>query len=211
MTAGAIEVTIEGMADRHTGTVAAIHCRSFPGHSLSALGPRFLRLYYRHVASDPQGICLVAKQAGEVCGFVAGMVAPQGFYRRLLQRHGLLFLLAGVPGVLRHPALIRKIAAAPRFAGLHPAGDREVTLASIAVVPEAGRAGVGRQLFAAFRQEAARRGGRSLHWGAKCSEHAAVAFYARIPGVERSCASGIGGEDTFEYRLRLWPVQEEPC
>lgn len=201
---GAAEaLVLQPMRPEHLPRVAAIHAAAFAGHTLTLLGSRFVCLYYRRLLQDPRGLALVALRQQGVCGFAAGMIGPQSFYRDLWRRHALDFLLAALPGLCRHPGLASKLAAAPRFAGLHPVGDHDATLASIAVAPGAARGGVGRALFTAFARLAGERGARVLHWGAKPEEVAAVAFYARLPRVIRNTVTGAHGESVFDYRLDL--------
>lgn len=198
-----MEPTLEPMRPEHLRAVAGVHQAAFPDTTLTRLGDAFLRLYYGSLLADARGLALVALGGGGVCGFAAGMLGPRSFYRELWRQHALAFLWAAVPGLLRHPGLASRLVAAPRFAGLHPVGARDATLASIAVTPAVAGRGVGRGLFEAFRRLATERGGEALHWGAKASEAVAVAFYEHVPGAERRAVHGLGNELVYEYRLAL--------
>ena len=59
--------------------MAKLHVSAFPGFFLTSLGQPFLRLLYEGFLAHPQGICLVAEDAGNVVGFVAGTMDPCGF------------------------------------------------------------------------------------------------------------------------------------
>lgn len=198
-----VPIVVLPMAPEHIHRVVAIHSAAFPGHTLTQLGSRFLHQYYRSLLADQRGLALVIVREGAVCGFATGILGPAGFYRDLYRHHAWRFLWSAIPGVLRRPGLSLKLAAAPRFAELHPSNDQDATLSSIAVAPGNARCGLGRQLFEAFCALVIARGGVCLAWGVKASEGPAVAFYESLAGADRRSVRGLAQEQVFEYRLSL--------
>lgn len=89
--------------------VIQIHNCSFPGFFLTFLGPGFLRLLYRNIAADPEGILLVAEVDNTLAGFVAGVTHQNGFYRRLIQRQKWAFAWAAGGAVARRPSILTRL------------------------------------------------------------------------------------------------------
>lgn len=139
--------------------VAAIHMESFPGFFLTFLGTDFLRLLYRGILADPDGIALVAIDEEEhIQGFVAGVLRQSGFYRRLLKKHKWAFARASLAAVLHKPSI------APRLIqALHRPADSaqaaaDACLMSIAVRPQAANQGYGGLLVREFCRQLTARG-----------------------------------------------------
>jgi len=89
--------------------IVQIHLHSFPGFFLTFLGPGFLRLLYRNIAGDPEGILLVAEADNTLAGFVAGVTRQSGFYRRLIQRQKWAFAWAAGGAVARRPSILPRL------------------------------------------------------------------------------------------------------
>ena len=89
--------------------IVQIHLHSFPGFFLTFLGPGFLRLLYRNIAADPEGILLVAEVDNTLAGFVAGVTHQNGFYRRLIQRQKWAFAWAAGGAVARRPSILPRL------------------------------------------------------------------------------------------------------
>lgn len=138
--------------------IIQVHLSSFPNFFLTFLGHGFLRLLYRNIARDPEGIALVAEAEGKVVGFVAGVTRQTGFYRRLLKRQVLAFAWAAMGAALRRPTIIPRLWRALRRPGDAAESDTEACLMSIAVAPEFQGQGLGKQLVEAFCQELIARG-----------------------------------------------------
>src|SRR5262245_11795091 len=83
--------------------IAALHIEVFAGHTLATFGPKFLSLYYRSVIESPAGLVMCALRNERVVGFVAGMLDARGFYRSLLRRRALSFLVLGCVGAISRP------------------------------------------------------------------------------------------------------------
>ena len=139
-------------------SVVEVHLHSFPGFFLTFLGPGFLRLLYRNIAGDPEGILLVAEADNTLAGFVAGVTRRSGFYRRLIQRQKWAFAWAAGGAVARRPSILPRLWRALRRPTEAAESATEACLMSIAVHPEFQGRGVGTQLVEAFCQELAQRG-----------------------------------------------------
>ena len=160
--------------------VAEVHCEAFPGYSLTLLGWRFLELYYEQLRRDPSGITIVAAGSDEIAGFAAGAMNPRGFYTGLFKRRWFAFMLAALPGALRHPKVIPRLLHTPQYPGKLPAGEDLVTLSSIAVRSNVKGAGVGARLMKEFLAQAKLRGASCVVWGSKKRDKAANRFYEKV-------------------------------
>lgn len=191
------------MRPSEAGEVAEVHCEAFPGYSLTLLGWRFLKLYYEQLLKDQAGITLVATRDDEIAGFAAGAMNPQGFYARLFKRRWFAFMLAAIPGALRHPKLIPRLLQAPKYAGKLPAGEDLVTLSSIAVRSRAKGSGVGAYLMKEFIAKAKLRGATCVVWGTKKHDKAANRFYEKIGYSEVKQFRDTQDEEILEYYLQI--------
>ncbi len=148
--------------------IVQAHIAAFPGFFLTLMGPRFLRLLYQGFMSHPSGICLVAcpvHKPSEVQGFVAGTLAPQGFFRQLLQSQWQKFLLASLWPLLRHPGLVLvKLWSALFYRGeTLPDQPHSALLSSLGVCPSMQGTGLGRQLVLEFLKHAKVAGAPSVY------------------------------------------------
>src|SRR5258708_439615 len=142
-------IEVRPMAREDIARVVVIHRTAFPDFFLSFLGPRFLRVFYGFVAVE--GIALVALADGQVAGFVAGVLEPRLFYRRLMRRRFARLALAITPVVVRHPSMLARVARRARQrTGAGEDVPNGVELMSLAVDPEQEHRGIGRALVAAF-------------------------------------------------------------
>ena len=140
-----------------------IHTAAFPDFFLTQLGSAFLAAYYSELAADPSAIALVARaEDGAPIGFAVGAMDPRGFYSRLFRRKWWRFALAAIPGLLRDPRRMRRVARATHHSGDNPGGADVSGLFSIAVSPSAQSGGTGRALVEAFIREARSRGARAI-------------------------------------------------
>ena len=150
------------MTAAHVEQVTDVHRRSFQGFFLSFLGPRFLRLFYAAGVEYPQGVGYVYVNGSRVLGFVFGTPSPGAFYRFLLKTRWLKFALAASGRALRYPAIIPRLFRAWRYPGQAVQHAESATLMSIAVDPEAQRAGIGAELVRAFVEALRARGVRRV-------------------------------------------------
>lgn len=190
--------------------VVAVHVAAFPGFFLTALGPAFLRAYYRAVLDFDAGCLLVAELDGRVVGFVAGFADPRRFYG-IFRRRPLPFAAAVAAGLLRRPWLLGRILGRARSILHRGSGSRpEPTaaaceLSSLAVDPLARRRGVGQRLVAAFAAAARERGLDVVRLTTDARDNEPVnAFYAGL-GFRLSASIVAAGRRAMnEYELPLW-------
>lgn len=195
---------IRPMVPSDVAQVVEIHLRSFEEHFLTALGRRFLRLYYKSLLGAPRGIALVHCREERVLGFAVGLVNPRPFYDRLLRRRWLHFGIASLPALLRRPTLLPQLVRrGTGFAATHPPAEDAATLSSIAVSPEAAGSGIGTALMKQFVAAARERGARSVHWAAKKHEEQALKFYQKVGASEVHEMQTPEGEEIIEYTLRV--------
>ncbi|MBN1173939.1 MAG: GNAT family N-acetyltransferase [Micromonosporaceae bacterium] len=139
--------------------VARLHEQAFPGFFLSALGEPFLVQLYRGFLKDSSAVTVVARdREGRILGAVVGTTAPAGFFKRLLQRQCLGFILASLQAVARNPAAVTRLLRAVTYRGVAPGSSGGALLSSICVVPSARGTGLGRRLLRQWTSEVARRG-----------------------------------------------------
>jgi glycosyltransferase involved in cell wall biosynthesis/ribosomal protein S18 acetylase RimI-like enzyme len=168
-----------------TGDAAAIarlHAGGMPEAFLPTLGHRFLTRLYRALATDPEGVALVAEDAGGVVGFAAGVVSVGGFYRRFARHHGAAAAAAAAPRLLR-PSVLRRLLETVRYPaqegnGAGPLPDAE--LLSIAVAPECRSGGTGRALADGVLQGLAERGAGDVKVVVGAANAGANRFYAKV-------------------------------
>jgi ribosomal protein S18 acetylase RimI-like enzyme len=145
--------------------LVALHVAAFPTNFLTQLGPRFLRLYYRLILDDPNGILLVAKDDSrdDLVGFVAGMVNPPAFYARMKRKSISLALAVVLPVILsprRFGRLLHNRRRVKSVAASREDQEGVVELSSLAVQPDQQGRGVGKALTAAFIARARDQGAR---------------------------------------------------
>lgn len=179
------EEDLPGMAD--------CHAAAFPGEFLTALGRPFLESLYGHIASDPEGICLVATDArGKVAGLVAGGSprVRERFVRRRVPLHlprlvwrSLADRAVRARMAVHAAALLARIAALPRRllsrAGDPSAQTREASLLSICAHPGCRGLGVGSRLMRAFEAAARRAGCATMRLSVRPHNAAAIALYLK--------------------------------
>ena len=88
--------------------MAAMHQRSITTGFLSTLGTPFLRLLYRALVTDPDGVAVIAEDDSGPVGFVAGTRSTSAFYRRFAVKHGWRAGLVVLPRLVR-PGAIRRL------------------------------------------------------------------------------------------------------
>jgi colanic acid biosynthesis glycosyl transferase WcaI len=190
--------------------IVAVHASAFPGVFLTALGPAFLRAYYRAVLDFDAGCMLVAELDGRVAGFVAGFADPRRFYA-VFRRRPLAFAPAVLAGLLRRPWLIGRIVARVGSV-LHRGRDERqdsatgaaCELSSLAVDPRARRRGIGQKLVATFVAEARGRGLDVVRLTTDARGNDRVNdFYAGL-GFQLVPRPAEGARPMNEYELPLW-------
>lgn len=173
------------MAREDLARVVAIHRGAFPNFFLSLLGPRFLRVFYGFIAGE--GIAIVALAEGKLAGFVAGVLEPTLFYRRLMRRRFAQLALAIAPMVLLHPSTLMRVARRARQRT--GAGNDEpegAELMSLAVDPGQEHRGIGRALVAAFVECVTASGQRRLWLTTDAADNDRVIHFYESQGFLRS-------------------------
>jgi ribosomal protein S18 acetylase RimI-like enzyme len=162
-------------------SVVLVHTESFPGFFLSSLGPGFLRLFYKAVLNDANGIAVIAERQDAVIGFACGSSAPRGFYRRLLRQQWWKFGWAAMRAVVCRPSMIRHLLGAVRARVAPIDDDPAAELMSVATAPQAQRQGVGEVLVSRFLSEARRSGaGRVTLSTDRHANQQVNSFYRRL-------------------------------
>ena len=150
------EVRIRPGSPDDAAELAQLHANSIPHGFMTRLGARFLRVFYRALLTDPDGVCLVSECAGAVVGGLCSVTSRSGFYRRLLLRHGFAAAVTTAPKLIK-PEVVRGVLENLRYAQ-NGSGTPQAEMISLAVDPEFRRRAVGRQLMSASLAELARRG-----------------------------------------------------
>jgi ribosomal protein S18 acetylase RimI-like enzyme len=135
--------------------IVTIHQKAFGNFFLTRLGGEFLRRYYALVLDYPAGIVLVSERRGILDGFACGFVEPPEFYRLMWRNKG-IFVLPALSALIRDPSLAAGVMYGVRRikTSASQGSGRSCELSSIAVAPEAGGNGLGKDLVLAFVERA---------------------------------------------------------
>lgn len=170
-----------GPAEIHD--VVALHVAAFAGFYLTALGPGFLKQYYRKVIEYPGGLCLGAFDGAQLLGAVAGFINPPKFYASL-RADRLQLAFTALPALAADPRkaarFLRNYRSAGIAARLH---SREATaeLASLGVHPTFAGRGIGERLVRLFISEARECGALTVTLTTDANENDAVNhFYQKL-------------------------------
>lgn len=198
--------TLRAATQHDLDQVVAVHTASFPGFTMTGLGPRFLRKYYEMVLGYSGHIFLVAEgQDSGIVGFAAGFMNPGRFYAEFRKKRW-AFGLAAFPNLVRNPLLVRDMRGGSQWAsdqqGLELPDLCE--LASIGVEPSAAGGGIGSRLVRLFATQSFAAGAASVTLTTDVADNERVrAFYSRL-GFEES--GGLRrGIDRQMVRYRLYP------
>jgi colanic acid biosynthesis glycosyl transferase WcaI len=149
-----LSVDIRVASNADLDAIVKLHLDAFPDFNMSVLGPRFLRKYYEIILNYGQSILLVAKNEGQILGFIAGFVNPKEFYKILKKNKwrlaiAALMTLPTAPWAIKR--LLRVIRRGRQFVD-RPEAMKEnfCELALIAVDPDSANMGVGKTLIRAF-------------------------------------------------------------
>jgi ribosomal protein S18 acetylase RimI-like enzyme len=135
--------------------VARLHVNVFPNFFLTSLGLSFLEELYSGFLHDQTGIFFVAKEKGEIIGFVVGTSEPHCFFSKLRRRRFLFFTLKAIPGVLRSPInVFRKLLSALSYrGGSNQVNASSALLSSIGVADHYKGKAIAKKLITQFEQE----------------------------------------------------------
>lgn len=134
------EVSTRPADERDVQFMAAMHQRSITTGFLSTLGSRFLRLLYRAMVADRDGVAIIAEDDSGPIGFVAGTRSTAAFYRRFALKHGWRAGLAVLPRLVR-PGVVRRLWESFRYGTGEEASGAE--LLAMAVAADRRGSGVG--------------------------------------------------------------------
>jgi len=139
------------MTRDHVESVVDVHRRSFQTFFLTFLGPRFLKLLYSEILTEPRSVAIVAvNESGKVIGFVAGVSEQSGFYGRIARRRWFSFAIASVGAVLKRPTIIPRLFRALNQSNRSKSSLAQACLLSLAVDPTHEGRGTGRALVGEF-------------------------------------------------------------
>lgn len=129
--------------------IAKLHMHAFPKFFLTQLGMGFLTTLYDGYLHDNNSGLIVAESNDRkiILGFVAYSRDYSTFYRDLMKRHFLRFVLYAAGAAFRHPSFIKRL-----FGAFHKSEEVKrmepyVELASICVRPQCCARGVGGNLI----------------------------------------------------------------
>jgi len=137
-------------------TIYEIHKRAFPGFFLTALGPVFLKGYYRAMLLKKDTIFLV-ERADEIIGFACGLEDAASFNFKYMKKNIKQLAFSVCLAVTQRPSILFRVFTRPQDARKQPHRLGMIHLLSIAVDPKASGHGTGSRLLEAFKTEALKR------------------------------------------------------
>jgi ribosomal protein S18 acetylase RimI-like enzyme len=158
-----------------------LHMAAFPDFFLTFLGPAFLRLLYGFYAADEHAVALAGERDGQIIATVLGTSRPENFYKRMAQKHFVLFAWACFKPLLRRPAILPRLVRALLYRGDPPlASENGALLASICVDPNSRGSGIGNAMLMAFEREMWQRNAAFVYLTTDRDENQAVqGFYGK--------------------------------
>ena len=170
--------------------MAAMHQRSITTGFLSTLGTPFLRLLYRALVTDPDGVAVIAEDDSGPVGFVAGTRSTSAFYRRFAVKHGWRAGLVVLPRLVR-PGAIRRLWESFRYGTGEETSGAE--LLAMAVAADRGGRGIGVSLG---RELLSRLETPTVRVVVGSDNHVAIAAYKRMGFVPHSRIEVHKGESS---------------
>lgn len=203
---------------REAAFCATLHAHTLPHGFFVALGPRFLRVYYRTFIDSPHAVALIATAQEHQIGMVVGVTSPSAHTRWILRRHGVRLAVVGFAALLTRPLVGLRFARTrlARYAGAwrrhravaieaEPAAPPRsaAILSHVAVTPGARRVGVGGDLVDAFVEASRRRGADRVVLLTLADEGGAGAFYAARGWLSGPVHRTPDGQEMREWMLEL--------
>ncbi|HJP59775.1 MAG TPA: N-acetyltransferase [Gemmatimonadaceae bacterium] len=200
-------MTVRPLEFADVASAARLHAEAFPGFFLSALGPAFLREFYRGFVTDAAAVTVVALDgSGSIVGVVVGSTQPGGFFKRRVRKQLLGFIVASVLAVVRHPRSLPRLLKAVRYRGEVPVDVSGALLSSICVSPNAQSAGVGRQLMDAWTNALREHGlSRAYLTTDRVNNEAANRFYV---GAGWVCEAEYTTREGREMNCYSWRAEQ---
>lgn len=178
--------------------VAQLHVQSLPGDFLPSLGPRFLEVLYSGMLELDLAWGFVARDEGELQGFVIGTADNQRLFGRLIRARTLPLTSQVVRALLRTPRLI--IPTLETF--LYPSREGGPQIAAellvLAVAAERRGMRIGEQLLRELEHSFVKRGQNAYKLTVLERNTAAQRFYERC-GLIRSGSFSLYRKDWVLY------------
>ena len=194
-------MSIEPLTQRDVADVAALHGETLTG-LLTRLGPRATRAYYAACATSRFATGFVARNGGDLDGFVLGSANPTELRRDVIARDPMRILVGIVVGVLRRPGNLRWLVKSTRGPDSGHYNATAPELIYLAVSPSRRGRGVGRQLVEKFRDTMRAPGGGPSRFelSVDADNRDAARFYERL-GFERVAEYDEFGTRHIRYAL----------
>lgn len=156
-------INVEKATINDLDAIVRIHDSAFPDFFLTSLGDGFLKLYYKSVLKNQDGILLISKSENGIIGFCAGTLLSAGFNTRLIKNNLLGYIWQGVKLLFTHPVRIWHLY--KNLSKENPdVGDKGeyAELLSIGVDPNKQGGGAGKKMLVALEEEVKQRGAVKL-------------------------------------------------
>jgi len=163
----------------HLKRVAEIHAQALAGDFLPSLGVNFLNVFYEAALASGAAVGCVALTIDTPIGFVLGSPDMSVLFREVIRRAPLQLAKAAIPGIVRRPALLLKVAETFLYPRRESSIDVKAELVVIAVKPEFRSQGLGQALINALNTEFKERKIWSYKVTVLQSNQGANRFYAR--------------------------------
>jgi ribosomal protein S18 acetylase RimI-like enzyme len=159
--------------------VAEIHAQALAGDFLPSLGVNFLTVFYKAALASGMAMGCVALTGDTPTGFVLGSPDMSVLFREVIRRAPLQLAQAAIPGIVRRPGLLLKVAETFLYPSRESSTDVKAELVVIAVKPEFRSQGLGLALVKALNAEFKERKIWSYKVTVLQSNQGANRFYAR--------------------------------
>jgi GNAT superfamily N-acetyltransferase len=135
-------VQVKDLTIEHCQAIANLHVKSFDSFFLTSLGSQFLKVFYRAIINDSNGIAIGIFEEKQLVAF-----------SNILKSSVFSLLFAAFPQLILDP---RKIFRLIQSFTSHPTEDPHIadsaSLLSICVDPSMGNKGYGKKILAAFEE-----------------------------------------------------------
>lgn len=136
-----------------------IHIIAFKDFFLTTLGKSFLNVYYFSSLNSTESISICAvNENDQIIGFSLGCIQAKGYHKRLVFQNFLQFLFQGIRILFSKPGALWRLAQNIEKNKIYHDEGNYAELLSIAVIPDAKGAGVGKEMIAKFEAKAKSRG-----------------------------------------------------
>ncbi|MCP9491071.1 MAG: GNAT family N-acetyltransferase [Solirubrobacteraceae bacterium MAG38_C4-C5] len=209
---------VESARGEHVDFMAALHAHTLDHGFFVALGPRFLRDYYRSYSDSPHAVALLATLGDDPVGALVGTVHPRAHKRWVVRRRGPRLLLVGAVALLGRPRLALRFArtrsrrytqalldhrrTTPRAPGAHDE-DATAVLNHVAVLDGARGTGAGTTLVHAFEDRARSHGACRAVLVTRSGSEGAGPFYERLGWRRTDDQRTVDGLPMTHYARRL--------